>query len=297
MADAGYKRVFDPDENRTRVWDKSGFQGYEPGNTESKGSGIGPINTQSFPHDPVATPGDPFKTVRDYAADIVPSAVTMAAPEIPALRAALGGMSPLKALLAKLGISGAAGTATDQALNVGQNKPILNSAVDSGINSLLGIGVPEMANVGLQIPGITRTSVTSRTPTTSSRTSSGSSNTSGTSLSFHPEDTVTITRDPDTGKFIAPRQIQVPRENQYQRDYSSSTQSERTTEGTTQAGISTTQRDVGLGGGMLAHALELLKNVQSVPRTRSGGAPMLSPLQSALLGLGINAGTDYEGSK
>lgn len=300
---------------------------------------------------------------RDAASDIVPSAVSMLTPEFQAL-------SPLKNLLVKMGISFAGGTAADQAINIGQQKPLLNSAVDSGVNTGLGM-LPELLNMGINLKGPQYTSTTTRGPSTSERTSSstrnnfregtstreGSFNREGTSFSkgesshtgtaetlglssteakslgFQPSDVITktIRIDPTTKKFVKAYQVQetVPREGQYQTNTDSTTNSKNnsvragtssylsnsgsqsqgnttgnttssgTGGGTTQStgstvnipGISQTTRNAPLPG-MLGHVLEMLTNIESTKRLRVNGAPIVSPLQSALMGLGINVGTD-----
>jgi hypothetical protein len=288
-----YTRVFDPAESRTRVWDSSGLVGFEDGNTEKFGSGLGPIDSQKFGNPLQYKPGgiDWGATVKDLIPQLVTAGVGAAVPEVKA-------MSPLKNLLLKMGLSFGGGAAADQLLN--PDKPLLNSAVQSGLNTGLGIGLPELLNVGVKPGDITRTTLSSAEPTIIQRANSGTNLTNSSTLGFNPQDyeTKVILERNTKGHFTGNRTTkQVPiedstqrLENQYQTN--SSTQTTSSDQGRTIAnpGDRTTQVDIGSGQGWFAHVADLLKNLQSMRYNglMGPGAGNLNPLSSALLGLGLN---------
>lgn len=313
------QQIYDPINNVTHTYDASGnYVGAEPGNIVG-GAQRNPDNLRDYT---ARTAGggsqtDWGKYVKDNIANLIPAAVTMAVPEAK-------GMGVIGNLLSHFGLSTALGSGTDMLMNAGNDKTKVQSVVDAAINALIQ-GLPDAANIGLNPRGITRTSMTERTPSTTMRTGSsniersneGTSTTTGTSsslgltktqsqsLGFQPFDTVTMTRDPDTGKFVKPYQQKVPREGQYQTNASSETsqssQGNRssttnrsgtgnsTTNSSSESmsipGISTTSREVGMPG-MLGHLLEVIKAIQPYNANR------INPLYRALIGLGLNTARD-----
>lgn len=316
------QKIYNPDTNSTAVFDDSGFLGHEPGNT----SGAGPQDRGN-----VVTRGPGNTTHIDIpnlmggvAKDLIPFGVNMATEGMagPAskLLAPMAALSPIKMLLGKLGLSTVLGTGVDQAASAasGAERPVLDSGVQSLMNALGGIGLPEALNVGVRPNNSTLSSTTTRQPTVSERTLSGErtgtsssvglSKTQSESLGFQPFDEVTITRDPDTGKFVAPYQAKVPREGEQANKSTSTTEtssrglrsSSSRSEGqaVTTPGQSTTIRDV-RAPGTIGHLLELLKNFESFKYSglQGAGAGNLSPIQSALAGLGFNIANDINNSR
>ncbi len=252
--DMGYTRVYDPGEDRTRVWDKNGFKGYEGGNTEKFGSNLGPVDS-----DPTGLGGSQSPLVKDSKGNVdlpstinnigqmaIPVAAQLALPEIPGVGKMLSELSPAMQVMSKMGASTAGGTALDQLMSFikGGDQPLINSVAKGGVNALTGIGLPELLNVGPTLNPITRRTISSAEPTISetsgTTSSSGTSNRSTTGyndvigngisknlshsdavkLGFQPTDSVTetITRDPDSGQYVKAYKVtkDVPREGQYQ---------------------------------------------------------------------------------
>lgn len=158
--EAGLIRVFDPDENRTRVWDSKGFRGYETGNTEKMGTKTS-TDTDFTVRDSKGNI-DPERTGRNVLLNAIPAAITAALPESRAL-------SPLMNVLKRFGIGMAGTTIADQGMNLipgMEQKPLMNSVVGAaGTN--LGASLPELANqaLGLRLGPKINSSVTTSDPT------------------------------------------------------------------------------------------------------------------------------------
>lgn len=302
MADArSITRAFDADENRTRLWDAKGnFAGYEPGNTEKYGSGPGPIQPDALmpgagKDPPVLRTADGKidwkKTTGSWLEDLIPAAITAAAPElrIPGM----ANLTPLKQVISKMGLSTALQTAVDQVVDSakGGNKPLLNSALGAAGNSILGIGVPEMMpgirNVGIDMPGMSKNTSIQRSNSGSSKTASQSSTDSGPVMAPGPP-TYVPGIGPGGSKLFGTMQAGPPQPTgQFT---SSTTGTSSTSSGGT--GNTAINREINTPGWM-GHIMDLLKNIESYKTTSSAKlSDQQRALKSALIGLGINMETD-----
>jgi len=111
---------------------------------------------------------------RKLATNIAIDAVTSGIPMI------MNRFAPGSGTLTKMATGALGSTILDTALNAGNDKPMLQSGVEGIINSVLGIGLPSVANAALggkiKIPGFgnTSTTTTNQAPTVMSREASGS---------------------------------------------------------------------------------------------------------------------------
>lgn len=286
--------IYDPVNNVTHFYDPNGkYVGAEPGNV-ANGKSRNPGDLSNYTSNPgsAISKTDWGKYVKDNVADIIPAAVTMAAPEFKS-------MGVIGNLLSRFGISTGVGSAADMVLNSNNDKTKTQSVVDAGTNALLQM-LPDAVNVGFKPQGITRTSTTMREPTTTSgssetvRSNSGSSTTKSSSSTLSGPELATILKyvAGPKGQFGKNQSVTEPTGN-----YQSGTQGESTTsnvgqgnstttrEGMSIPGLSTTQREVGLPG-LLGHALEVMKALQTYNANR------LTPLQRAMTGLGLNITRD-----
>lgn len=278
--------IYDPANNVTHFYDNGKYVGAEPGDV-SGGKARNPGNLGDYTQ---RTPGggsstDWGKYVKDNVADLIPAAVTMAAPE-------LRGMGALGKVLARMGIATGAGAAADAALNAGNDKSKTQSVIDSLLNSVLGIGVPELmpglGNVGIEMPGMSRNTTINRSNSGVSKTNSQSSSTTSPVMAQGP-----LEPRPGfgpNGEFLLGDILQPgPATHTGAYNTESSTRGSTSSGGVGQTAIN---REVGYPG-LLGHLLDIIKNTQSVSKTnKAGTGPRLDAIRSALIGLGLNMGTD-----
>lgn len=277
--------IYDPANNVTHFYDNGKYVGAEPGDV-SGGKARNPGNLGDYTQ---RTPGggsstDWGKYVKDNVTDLIPAAVTMAAPE-------LRGMGALGKVLAKMGIATGAGAAADVALNAGNDKSKTQSVVDSLLNSVLGIGVPELmpglGNVGIEMPGMSRNTTINRSNSGTAKTSSTSSTTSGPVMA--PGKPTYVPGVGPQGQALFGKMVPGPPEPTLQSLSTSTGNSSTSSGGVGQTAIN---REVGYPG-LLGHLLDIIKNTQSVSKTnKAGTGPRLDAIRSALIGLGLNMGTD-----
>lgn len=173
---------YDPINQVTNYFDKSGkFIDTRSGDTTKSDLSVVPSvgGTQPF----LAHRVDSDKLMRDLISDVVPAAITMAVPEFKAL-------GPVKNILARMGISFAGGTVADQLLNIGQDKPVLNSAVDAGANAgiaalpeLIGQGIGGKFSLAPRMSNVTATAEPTISEMVSNRLGSSNSSREGTGSS------------------------------------------------------------------------------------------------------------------
>jgi hypothetical protein len=188
VADANTVAKYDSINNATNYFDSTGkFAGSKSGDTRNDPKvTVIPSTSHS---DALLADTNPNALMRDLLSDVVPAATTMLTPEFKA-------MGPIKNILARMGIGAGLGTGFDQLLNIGQGKPVINSAVDAGTNSILG-SLPELGSqmLGMKMLPRTSRSITTSEPTisemvnnrltnsSSTRSGTGSTTSSGTSSS------------------------------------------------------------------------------------------------------------------
>lgn len=286
--------IYDPVNNVTHFYDEGGkYVGAEPGDV-SNGEARNPGDLSNYTANPGSNTSktDWGKYIKDNIADLIPAAVTMATPEFKS-------MGVIGNLLSRFGLSTGVGSAADMLMNAGNDKTKTQSTVDAGTNALLQM-LPDAMNVGFNPQGITRTSTTMREPTKTSgssetiRSNSGSSTTKSSSSTLSGPEIATILKYVPglKGQFGKNQPFPEPTGNYQSAAQSSSTTqgggqgvSNTTREGMSMPGLSTTQREVGLPG-LLGHALDVLKSLQTYNANR------LTPMQRAMVGLGLNVGRD-----
>ena len=169
-------RIYNHGTNETYEYDPTGskvIQTY-PGDT----TGGGPAAIPSMTSDEMRraavagskNPIDYGALVKNIAADAVTSGIPMV----------MNRFAPGSGTLTRMATGALGSTILDTALNAGNDKPMLQSGVEGMLNSLLGIGLPAVANAALggkiKIPGFgnTATTTTNQAPTIMSREASGS---------------------------------------------------------------------------------------------------------------------------
>lgn len=366
--EAGYTRSFDPDENKTRVWDKdNNIIKYEQGNTEKLGSTYGQAHLLAGPPDPKVARGadgsiDKVETGKNILDSLVP-ALAQFAPELK-IFSGIKAMSPIQAVLSKMGLSTLVGTGMDQAIHSLDTQPrgLLDSAANAGVNAGVGVGLPELFNmrpslgpqmsqsttttsptVAETLSNIVANSTGKRSGTTTGERSgsttgtsatqsegSGQTNNQSTTISGVPNSETRKIQGRDTkGRWLPAEetQVQIPgfksdttaagsneqsshSSNTSQNDMQSmlksineqlmnmQSQSQRTGQSTTTTGP-TTSTTVGPKSGWLSNLVNTLQSIQSQKYNgRLGpGQGNLTPLQTALLGLGFNLPGDVQKSK
>lgn len=307
MADNAYigQRAFDKDENRTRVWDKKGnFMGYEAGNTENLGTGMPHAQADAImPYAGTNPNGPPIvrdekgaidwkKSTGKWLEDLIPAAITAAAPELRV--PGMANLTPLKQVVAKMGLSTALQTVVDQLVDKikGGDKPLLNSAVGAAGNSFLGIGAPELTpgigNVGIEFPGMSKGTTINRSNSGTSKISSTSRTESGPVMVPGPA-TPGVVLGPNGQPMVGA----VPGTPQPTGQYLSNTTGGTTT-GSSGVGSTDINREIATPG-WAGHLLDLFKNIQSYKTNSTLKlTDQQRAIKSALLGLGFNVAADTE---
>lgn len=275
--------VYDPTKDETHYWIQ-GKRYTAPGDLAKNGNigqGQGPVKKTDGSID---IPG----TIRDVGMGIIPALASALMPEATVAK-------PLIPLLGKAAASITGGTAFDQLMSAiqGKDKPLLDSGMSAAGYTGVGLApelIPGLGNLGVELKGLTKGSSTVRNRSNSgtARTSSSTSGTSGPEMVPGPpiwEPRLSSSGKPMVGGKFVPGP-DVPTGNQLNTS---------NTQGTTSSSgqgtdVTNSIREV-MGPGILGHITEALRMFKPYLKTGPGGAPILDPYSSALLGFSLNGAT------
>lgn len=275
--------VYDPEKDETHYWIQ-GKRFTVKGDLNSKENMSGMHN--DFVRNSsggIDIPG----TIKDVGMSAIPALVSVLMPEATIAK-------PLSPLINKAATSMGLGTLLDQVMSAvqGKNRPILDSAASSAGYTGIGLApelIPGLGNLGVELKGLTKESSTVRNRSNSgtARTSSSTTGSSGPEMTPGPQIWEPLARNAD-GTFIKGTKKFNPGPDISTGNYLNASNTQGTTASSGQGtDVSNTVSDR-ITGGVLQHILDTVKQFKPYLKTGPGGAPILDPYSSALLGFSMN---------